>query len=44
MDVILVINAGSSSIKFHAFPASGGQLDPLAGASSKRLTAIRACW
>ncbi|AEG71862.1 acetate/propionate family kinase [Ralstonia solanacearum] len=31
MDVILVINAGSSSIKFHAFAASGAQLDPIAG-------------
>lgn len=31
MDVILVINAGSSSIKFHAFAASDGALDPIAG-------------
>ncbi|MBB6593136.1 acetate/propionate family kinase [Ralstonia solanacearum] len=31
MDVILVINAGSSSIKFHAFAANGAQLDPIAG-------------
>ena len=31
MDVILVINAGSSSIKFHAFAVSDGKLDPIAG-------------
>ncbi|MGF6571301.1 acetate kinase [Paraburkholderia sp. GAS333] len=31
MDVILVINAGSSSIKFHAFSVNGGVLDPIAG-------------
>ncbi|MEX3933408.1 acetate/propionate family kinase [Paraburkholderia phymatum] len=31
MDVILVINAGSSSIKFHAFGVNGAQLDPIAG-------------
>ncbi|MFL9885624.1 acetate/propionate family kinase [Paraburkholderia agricolaris] len=31
MDVILVINAGSSSIKFHAFSVSGSKLDPIAG-------------
>lgn len=31
MDVILVINAGSSSIKFHALPVSGSKLDPIAG-------------
>ena len=31
MDVILVINAGSSSIKFHAFEAQGAQLEPIAG-------------
>ncbi|CAD6526501.1 acetate/propionate family kinase [Paraburkholderia metrosideri] len=31
MDVILVINAGSSSIKFHAFATSGGKLEPIAG-------------
>lgn len=31
MDVILVINAGSSSIKFHAFSAGEGKLDPIAG-------------
>ncbi|RKF34654.1 acetate/propionate family kinase [Paraburkholderia fungorum] len=31
MDVILVINAGSSSIKFHAFSARDGKLDPIAG-------------
>ncbi|AQW31800.1 acetate/propionate family kinase (plasmid) [Ralstonia syzygii subsp. celebesensis] len=31
MDVILVINAGSSSIKFHAFAACDGELDPIAG-------------
>lgn len=31
MDVILVINAGSSSIKFHAFSASDGKLAPIAG-------------
>jgi acetate kinase len=30
MDVILVINAGSSSIKFHAFATSGGKLEPIA--------------
>ena len=31
MDVILVINAGSSSIKFHVFEAKGTQLEPFAG-------------
>jgi acetate kinase len=31
MDVILVINAGSSSIKFSAFAASEGRLTPIAG-------------
>jgi acetate kinase len=31
MDVILVINAGSSSIKFHAFVVNGAQLDRIAG-------------
>jgi acetate kinase len=31
MDVILVINSGSSSIKFHGFSVSGGTLDPIAG-------------
>jgi acetate kinase len=31
MDVVLVINAGSSSIKFHAFSADGGTLAPIAG-------------
>ena len=31
MDVILVINAGSSSIKFHAFAADAGKLEPIAG-------------
>ncbi|MDE1009916.1 MAG: acetate/propionate family kinase, partial [Paraburkholderia fungorum] len=31
MDVILVINAGSSSIKFHAFSVGGSKLDPIAG-------------
>jgi acetate kinase len=31
MDVILVINAGSSSIKFHAFTVAGTQLEPIAG-------------
>ncbi|HWT36616.1 MAG TPA: acetate kinase, partial [Paraburkholderia sp.] len=31
MDVILVINAGSSSIKFHAFRAEDAQLEPIAG-------------
>jgi acetate kinase len=31
MDVILVINAGSSSIKFHAFSASDGKLEAIAG-------------
>ncbi|WP_431822466.1 acetate/propionate family kinase [Burkholderia sp. F1] len=29
MDVILVINAGSSSVKFSAFAVSGGALDPV---------------
>ncbi|HZZ09620.1 MAG TPA: acetate/propionate family kinase [Paraburkholderia sp.] len=31
MDVILVINAGSSSIKFHAFAHQAGELEPIAG-------------
>lgn len=31
MDVILVINSGSSSIKFHAFSVSGDTLDPIVG-------------
>jgi acetate kinase len=31
VDVILVINAGFSSIKFHAFAASDGKLDPISG-------------
>jgi acetate kinase len=31
MDVILVVNAGSSSIKFHAFSTSGGKFEPIAG-------------
>ncbi|MDC6293811.1 acetate/propionate family kinase [Ralstonia pseudosolanacearum] len=31
MDVILIINAGSSSIKFHAFAARNGELAPIAG-------------
>ncbi|WP_250509243.1 acetate/propionate family kinase [Caballeronia sp. GACF4] len=31
MDVVLVINAGSSSIKFHAYVETEGSLDPVAG-------------
>ena len=31
MDVVLVINAGSSSIKFHAFSVSAGTLEPIVG-------------
>ncbi|MEI5996723.1 acetate/propionate family kinase [Paraburkholderia bengalensis] len=37
MDVILVINAGSSSIKFHAFEANGAQLEPIAGGKLEEL-------
>jgi acetate kinase len=37
MDVILVINSGSSSIKFHAFSVSGGTLDPIAGGKLEEL-------
>ncbi|KVR92315.1 acetate/propionate family kinase [Burkholderia vietnamiensis] len=31
MNVVLVINAGSSSIKFHAFAVDAAQLEPIAG-------------
>ncbi|MEW9581978.1 hypothetical protein [Paraburkholderia sp. DGU8] len=31
MDVILVMNSGSSSIKFEAFSVSGGTREPIAG-------------
>jgi acetate kinase len=37
MDVIMVINSGSSSIKFHAFSVSGGTLDPIAGGKLEEL-------
>ncbi|KAA1011052.1 acetate/propionate family kinase [Paraburkholderia panacisoli] len=37
MDVILVINSGSSSIKFHAFSVSGGTLEPIAGGKLEEL-------
>lgn len=37
MDVILVINAGSSSIKFHAFAINGTQLDPIAGGNIEEI-------
>src|SRR4051812_7647112 len=37
MDVILVINSGSSSIKFQAFAANGGTLDPIAGGKLEEL-------
>ncbi|MFL9965044.1 acetate/propionate family kinase [Paraburkholderia sediminicola] len=37
MDVILVINSGSSSIKFHAFSVSGGSLEPIAGGKLEEL-------
>ncbi|SAL28871.1 acetate/propionate family kinase [Caballeronia telluris] len=37
MDVILVINSGSSSIKFHGFSVSGGTLDPIAGGKLEEL-------
>ncbi|CAD6560261.1 Acetate kinase [Paraburkholderia kirstenboschensis] len=37
MDVVMVINSGSSSIKFHAFSVSGGALDPIAGGKLEEL-------
>jgi acetate kinase len=39
VDVILVINAGSSSIKFQAFSASDGKLDPIAGGKLEEIYA-----
>jgi acetate kinase len=37
MDVILVINSGSSSIKFQAFSVNGATLDPIAGGKLEEL-------
>jgi acetate kinase len=37
MDVILVINSGSSSIKFQAFSVDGNTLDPIAGGKLEEL-------